>query len=400
MKKPPALWALAAGAFSIGMTEFVTIGLLEQVATEFNVSPTIAGWAVTSYALGVMLGSPFLTWLGLKLDRKYMLALLIGIFALGNAVTALAPIFGIVILGRIITSFAHGVFFGMGSVVGAELVGPERQAGAVAFMFSGLTLANLVGVPIGSWVGIHLGWRLTFGAISLLGLAVFAMILLFVPKLPHTTTPSIRRELRAVRDPQVILALLMTLLGFGGVFAAITYLAPIATGVTGLPHSAVTYLMIILGLGMVIGNYLGGKLADRNLMPSVLTSLALLAAALLAFSLSLHNVIALGITLFLIGAIGFATVPPLQTVTLRRASHAPTLASVLNIGSFNMGNAVAAWLGGLAILTPAGYQGTGLVGVAMSVTALALAVVSIYLDRREQRVVRDINAAEALEASA
>lgn len=372
MKQPPALWALAMGAFAIGMTEFVAIGLLNQVSTTFGTSASMTGWIVTAYALGVMLGSPVLTWLGLRIPRKTMLFLLMVLFAVGNAVTAMAPFFAVMIVGRVLTSFAHGVFFGLGSVVGAEIAGPGRRAAAVAFMFSGLTLANLAGVPLGAWVGEVLGWRITYGAVALIGAVVASAIWFLVPELPAPKTTDLKSELHALARPTILVALMMTLLGFGGVFAAITYLAPMLTQVTGVSNSTISWFMVILGLGMMVGNHFGGKLADKNLFLALAGSLALLSLALLAFGFAMKSAVLSGILLFFIGAIGFATVPPLQTVTMDEAKTAPTLASVMNIGAFNLGNALAAWLGGIAIDSSWGFAGAPWVGAAMSAVALLL----------------------------
>ncbi len=372
MRQSPALWALAMGAFAIGMTEFVAIGLLNQVAETFGTSSSTTGWIVTAYALGVMLGSPLLTWIGLRIPRKTMLFLLMALFALGNAVTATASVFSVMLIGRVLTSFSHGVFFGLGSVVGAEIAGPGRRAAAVAFMFSGLTLANLVGVPLGAWVGEVLGWRITYGFVAFLGIVVASALWFWVPELPTPKSTDLKSELRALKNPKIAIALMMTLLGFGGVFAAITYLSPMLTEVTSVSNQAISWFMVLLGLGMMVGNYFGGKFADKNLFLALAGSLALLTVALLAFGWVLKSAILSGLVLFLIGAIGFATVPPLQMMTMVEAKTAPTLASVLNIGAFNLGNALAAWLGGVAIDSSWSFTGATWVGALMSAGALLL----------------------------
>ncbi len=373
MKQPRALWALAFGAFAIGMTEFVAIGLLNQVAAEFHTSVAVTGWIVTAYALGVMIGSPILTWIGLRIPRKTMLCLLMVLFAVGNTVTATAPLFWILLVGRMLTSFSHGVFFGLGSVVGAEIAGPGRRAAAVAFMFSGLTLANLAGVPLGAWVGEVLGWRITYGAVALIGAFVAAALWFWVPHLEAARSTHIRHELAALANPKIVVALLMTLLGFGGVFAAITYLAPILTTVTGIAPRTVSWYMVILGFGMMVGNHFGGRFADRNLMVSLLSALFLLTVVLALFGFTMSNAWSAAILLFAIGALGFATVAPLQMVTMQEAAEAPTLASVLNIGAFNLGNALAAWAGGYALETGLGFAGAPWVGAVMSFAAMLLA---------------------------
>lgn len=376
-KNPPALWALALGAFAIGMTEFVAIGLLNSISQTFNVSVSLSGWVVTAYALGVMVGAPLMTWASLRIPRKSMLVLLMVIFTVGNLFSALAPTFAMILIGRVITSLTHGVFFGMGSIVAAELVGPARRAGAVAFMFTGLTLANLVGVPAGTWIGATFGWRASFGVIAVIGALVVGALVALVPHLEQPTNVDLKKEISSLKDVNVILALLMTLLGFGGVFAAITYLTPITVEVTGLQESSMTWMLAILGVGMLVGNLVGGKMADKVLMPTVIGALVALMVALAVFIVSMHSPIFSAITVFFIGAVGFATVPPLQTVVLDRASHAPTLASALNIGAFNLGNAVAAWLAGKTIETSWGYPSAALVGVGMTAIALVLALVSL-----------------------
>lgn len=382
-KTPPALWALALGAFAIGMTEFSAIGVLNQVAADFTVSHAQAGWMVTAYAVGVMVGSPILTWLGLRLSRKTLLILSMALFTRGNALTTLSPWFSLMLVGRIVTSFSHGVFFGLGSVVGAELAGAHRRAAAVAFMFSGLTVANLVGVPLGAWVGDVLSWRVTYGFITVVGLGVMLALARLVPTLPTPAPTSLSDELRTLANPRIVTALAMTLLGFGGVFAAITYLAPMLTEVSGVANRHVTWFMVVLGLGMMVGNHFGGKWADRHLIASLVTELVLLTLSLVAFGFVLENVWLTALLLFAIGALGFATVAPLQTVTMKEAHTSPTLASVMNIGAFNLGNALAAWLGGLAIESSWGLPAAPWVGAVMSTVALGL---TLFLAQKRQLV--------------
>jgi DHA1 family inner membrane transport protein len=376
---------LALGVFGVGVTEFVPVGLLPQIAAEFAVSIPAAGWVVSSYAAGVLVGAPLMTLLGVRVPRKKMLVLLMVIFTVGNLLTAFAPSFGLLLGGRVLTSFTHGAFFGIGSVVAAELAGPERRSKAVAVMFSGIALANLAGVPLGTWLGHELGWRATFIAISVLGVIMIAALATLIPHLPTPAGVRLRHEVSALGNPQVLLALLMTLLGFGGVFAALTYLTPIMTEVTGFGESAMTPILIVLGLGMFIGNWFGGKMADKALMPTVVGSLAALVVALFPFTFTSHQPVLAVINVFLLGALGMATVPPLQTLVLQRASAAPTLASAINIGAFNLGNAVAAWLAGFTIAAGLGLESAGWVGALMTLTALILAFVSVALMRREAR---------------
>ncbi|MFD7526200.1 MFS transporter [Streptomyces sp. NPDC059849] len=379
---PLALLALAIGAFGIGTTEFVIMGLLPEVAADFQVSIPTAGFLVTGYALGVVLGAPLMTALGTRVTRKRMLVLLMGLFVLGNVVSAVAPIFGVMLVGRVIASLAHGAFFGIGTVVAADLVAPQKRAGAIAMMFTGLTVANLVGVPLGTYIGQSVGWRTTFFVVAAIGVVGLLGVARLVPEQPRNEGVRLRDELAAFRNVQVLLAMGMTVLGFGGVFAAITYITPMMTEVAGYSASSVTWLLVLLGLGMVGGNLLGGKFADRRLMPLLYVSLGALSVVLALFTLTAHNKIAAAVTIVLIGGLGFATVPPLQKRVLDQAAGAPTLASAANIGAFNLGNALSAWLGGIVIAAGLGYTAPNWVGAALAASALALAIVSGALERR------------------
>ncbi|ANH92392.1 MFS transporter [Streptomyces sp. NPDC058319] len=380
---PLALLALAIGAFGIGTTEFVIMGLLPEVAGDFGVSIPTAGLLVTGYALGVMLGAPLMTVLGTKISRKRMLMLLMGLFVAGNLLSALAPSFSVMLIGRVVASLAHGAFFGIGSVVAAGLVAPGKRAGAIAMMFTGLTVANVVGVPLGTLIGQSAGWRVTFAAVAALGVVGLVGIARLVPDLPRPQGVRLRHELAAFKNAQVLLAMAMTVLGFGGVFAAITYIAPMMTRVAGFSDSSVTWLLVLFGLGMVGGNLVGGRFADRALMPLLYVSLGALALVLALFTVTAHNKIAAAVTIVLIGALGFATVPPLQKRVLDQAHGAPTLASAVNIGAFNLGNALSAWIGGLVIAAGFGYTAPNWVGAALAAGALVLAVVSAALERRD-----------------
>ncbi|TQM28685.1 MFS transporter [Nocardia bhagyanarayanae] len=382
---PLALLALTLGAFGIGTTEFVVVGLLPDIADTYAVSIPTAGLLVTGYALGVVLGAPVMTGLGTRIARKRMLLGMLVLLVAGNVLSAVAPTFGVMLTGRIVASLAHGAFFGIGAVVAGSLVAPDRKAGAIAIMFTGLTLATVAGVPLGTLIGQQFGWRLTFLLVALVGLVGLVGVAALVPEQPAPRDARLVHELAVFRNPQVLLAMAMTVLGFGGVFAAITYLAPMMTEVTGYAESSVTWLLVLFGLGMFVGNLIGGRYADRHLMPMLYTALAALAAVLALFTLTAHSKPAAAITVVLIGALGFATVPPLQKRVLDQAAGAPTLASAVNIGAFNLGNALAAWLGGLVIAAGYGYTAPNWVGVALAVSALGLAVVSGVLERRPVR---------------
>ncbi|MFG2869229.1 MFS transporter [Streptomyces sp. NPDC048338] len=379
---PLALLALAIGAFGIGTTEFVIMGVLPQVAGDFGVSIPTAGWLVTGYALGVVFGAPLLTVLGTKVSRKKMLLFLMGLFVVGNLLSAVAPSFGLMLTGRIVASLAHGAFFGIGSVVAADLVAPEKKASAISLMFMGLTVANIVGVPLGTSIGQAAGWRVTFTLVAALGVLGFLGVAKLVPSTGRPESPDVRSEFAAFKNVQVWLAMAMTVLGYGGVFAAITYITPMMTEVAGYTEGAVTWLLVLFGIGMFLGNILGGKFADRALMPLLFTTLTALSVVLLVFTATAHHKVLAAITLTLIGALGFATVPPLQKRVLDQASAAPTLASAANIGAFNLGNALAAWLGGVVIAAGLGYTAPNWVGALLSGSALLLAILAASLDRR------------------
>ncbi|MBV2354811.1 MFS transporter [Streptomyces sp. J2-1] len=380
---PLALLALAIGAFGIGTTEFVIMGLLPQVADDFGVGIPTAGLLVSGYALGVVIGAPLMTVLGTKVSRKRMLMLLMGLFIAGNLLSALAPTFAVMVVGRVVASLAHGAFFGIGSVVAAELVAPQKKAGAIALMFTGLTVANVVGVPLGTLVGQSAGWRVTFTIVAGLGVVGLAGVAKLVPEMPRPEGVRLRHELAAFKNAQVLLAMAMTVLGFGGVFAAVTYIAPMMTHVAGFADGSVTWLLVLFGLGMVAGNLVGGRFADRALMPMLYVSLGALAVVLALFTVTAHDKIAAAVTITLIGALGFATVPPLQKRVLDQAHGAPTLASAVNIGAFNLGNALSAWLGGMVIAAGHGYTSPNWVGAVLAAAALVLAVVSAALERRD-----------------
>ncbi|WP_174188759.1 MFS transporter [Nocardia barduliensis] len=383
---PVALLALTLGAFGIGTTEFVVVGLLPDIADTYAVSIPTAGLLVTGYALGVVAGAPLMTGLGTRISRKRMLLGMLALLVLGNVLCAVAPTFGLMLTGRIVASLAHGAFFGIGAVVAGTLVGPDRRAGAIAIMFTGLTVATVVGVPLGTLLGQYFGWRLTFSVVALVGLIGLAGVAALVPEQPAPADAALRTELAVFRNPQVLLAMAMTVLGFGGVFAAITYLAPMMTEVTGYAESSVTWLLVLFGLGFFAGNLIGGRFADRHLMPMLYLTLGGLAIVLALFTVTAHSKVGAAVTVVLIGALGFATVPPLQKRVLDQAASAPTLASAVNIGAFNLGNAVSAWLGGVVIAAGLGYTSPNWVGVGLVLVALVLAVVSGRLERRDAAV--------------
>ncbi|CCF61739.1 MFS transporter [Nocardia cyriacigeorgica] len=378
---PLALLALTLGAFAIGTTEFVVVGLLPDIAADYTVSIPTAGLLVTGYALGVVAGAPVMTGLGTRVSRKRMLLGSLLLLIAGNLLSAVAPSFALMLTGRIIASLAHGAFFGIGAVVAGSLVAADRKAGAIAIMFTGLTAATVVGVPLGTLLGQQFGWRLTFALVAVIGVIGLIGVAALIPDQPAPRDARLRAEFSALANPQVLLAMAMTVLGFGGVFAAITYLAPMMTDVAGYADSSVTWLLVLFGLGMFAGNLIGGRYADRHLMPMLYLALGLLAAVLALFTVTAHSKPLAAVTVVLIGALGFATVPPLQKRVLDQAASAATLASAINIGAFNLGNALAAWLGGLVISAGLGYTAPNWVGALLAASALGLAVVSARLER-------------------
>lgn len=376
-----ALLALAIGAFGIGTTEFVIVGLLPEVALDLGVSIPAAGLLVSGYALSVVVGAPLMTALGSRLPRKVVLLALMGVFVLGNALCAVADDYALLMVGRAVAALCHGAFFGIGSVVAASLVRPERQAGAIALMFSGLTLATVLGVPLGAVIGQAYGWRSTFWAVTALGVVGLVGVAALVPRQPRPTA-GLRGELAVFARPLVWLSLLTTTLGFAGVFASLTYLAPMMTELTGFDPGAVAWLLVVFGAGLCAGNYLGGKAADRALMPTTYAVLALLAVVLLVFVFTVTSPVLAVVTVFLLGVTGFATVPALQMRVVRTAEGAPALASAANIAAFNLGNALGAWLSGLAIDAGGGYAMPNVIGAALALAGVGSAVLSGAIDKR------------------
>ncbi|GAA2238580.1 MFS transporter [Herbiconiux moechotypicola] len=373
---PLGLIALALGAFGIGLTEFVIMGLLPEVAADFDVSEATAGWLISGYALSVVVGALVITAVTTRLPRKPVLLGLIVLFIVGNLLTAVADDYGVAMLGRVIAALCHGAFFGIGSVVASSLVPAEKKAGAIAFMFTGLTAANVFGVPFGTFLGQQLGWRSTFWAISAIGVLALIGVAVLVPKL-HSPGErvSIRRELAAFRSGQVWLSLVVTILAYGGMFGAFTYIAYTLTEVSGFTSGTVPWLLVLFGVGLVIGNWLGGRFADRSVDGTLIVFIAALVVVLTLFALLAGSGVATVVALFLMGGFGFGTVPGLQTRVMTYAGAAPTLASGANIGAFNVGNALGAWAGGVGIAAGLGY--TSPIWIGAIITAAALIVMAV-----------------------
>lgn len=386
---PLALYALTAGAFGIGVTEFVIMGLLIDVSKDLGVSISAAGLLISGYALGVVVGAPILGMLTGKWSRKTLLMSLMVVFTVGNLACALAPDYWTLMAARVLTAFAHASFFGVGSVVATSLVAPNKKASAIAIMFTGLTVANILGVPFGTWLGQAYGWRSTFFAVTLIGLVALAVIALFVPKdkAADNHEESAQGALAVLGRRSVLLGLLITVLSWVGVFAGFTYIAPILTQITGFSEAAVSPILLVFGGGLVIGNLAGGWLADRHLVPTIVASLVALSAVLLALTAAIHQPVLAVIAIGLFGAAAFATVSPLQIWVLQKAEGAGQgLASSFNIAAFNLGNAIGAWLGGVVIDHGPGLGSVTLIAGLVPLAALAVALFAIRLDKRETAI--------------
>lgn len=386
MRSPSlAITALSISAFAIGTTEFVIMGLLPQVAGDLGVSISAAGLLVTAYALGVAVGAPIISALTNRIPRKTLLLGLMGLFVIGNVLCAIASSYGILMAARIVASFTHGSFFGVGSVVAAGLVAPDRRAKAVALMFTGLTIATIVGVPAGKMIGDAFGWRTTFWAVSAFGLVAMLAIARLVPPIRTGSSGNLRQELAVVFRPSVLLALGTTVFGFGGVFAAFTYIAPLLLDVTRAGETMVTVALLLFGIGVTIGNLWGGKIADRSLMSGLAAVMVALAAAMVLLGLVSNWLVPTLVMTFLLGIAAFATAPGLQTRVLDKAGDAPALAATLNIGAFNLGNALGAWLGGVAIDAGYGLPAASYAGAALALIGLAATLLGIVMDRMARR---------------
>ncbi|WP_404289772.1 MFS transporter [Glutamicibacter arilaitensis] len=374
---PLGLIALALGAFGIGLTEFVIMGLLPEVAMDFAVSEAVAGWLISGYALSVVVGALGLTAATVRLPRKPVLVGLMILFILGNSLTALAPNYEVAMIGRVIAALCHGGFFGIGSVVAAGLVPANKQAQAIAIMFTGLTAANVLGVPFGTFLGQQAGWRSTFWAISGIGIVALIGIMVLVPVLAHKPNEiSLRAELGAFASRQVWLSLGVTVLAFGGMFGAFTFIAYTLTEVSGFSAGAVPWLLVLFGIGLFVGNWLGGKMADRSIDRTLLIFISALIVVLSGFATFATSQPATIVALILMGGFGFGTVPGLQSRIMRYAGSAPTLASGANIGAFNLGNALGAWVGGVGITAGLGYTAPIWIGAAFAAAALVLMLVA------------------------
>ena len=374
MKLNPPLLALAAGAFGIGVTEFAPMGLLPVIATDLGVSIPSAGLLISAYALGVVLGAPLMTLATGRVPRRTLLIGLAGIFTIGNALSALADNYALLMIARIITSLNHGAFFGVGAIVAAGLVPPDRKAGAVAAMFMGLTIANVVGVPLATWAGETLGWRASFWGIAMIGVMVMAALALTLPKAAAPAAGDMLAELRVLGRRRVLSALALTVIGSSAMFTVFTYITPILREQTGASLGFVTAMLVVYGLGLTVGNWVGGKFADRSVDRTLIVTLAGLSLVLLTFAVAMPLASVSAVLIFLWGIASFALVPPLQVRVMDAAREAPNLASAVNIGAFNLGNAIGAALGGAVIAGGLGYPAVALAGAGASALGLLMIV--------------------------
>ncbi len=374
MKLNPPLLALAAGAFGIGVTEFAPMGLLPVIATDLGVSIPLAGLLISAYALGVVLGAPLMTLATGRVPRRTLLIGLAGIFTIGNALSALADNYALLMIARIITSLNHGAFFGVGAIVAAGLVPPDRKAGAVAAMFMGLTIANVVGVPLATWAGETLGWRASFWGIAMIGVMVMAALALTLPKAAAPAAGDMLAELRVLGRRRVLSALALTVIGSSAMFTVFTYITPILREQTGASLGFVTAMLVVYGLGLTVGNWVGGKFADRSVDRTLIVTLAGLSLVLLTFAVAMPLASVSAVLIFLWGIASFALVPPLQVRVMDAAREAPNLASAVNIGAFNLGNAIGAALGGAVIAGGLGYPAVALAGAGASALGLLMIV--------------------------
>ncbi|GGI40577.1 MFS transporter [Mammaliicoccus stepanovicii] len=352
MKKYPiAIWVLSLGAFAIGMTEFVIMGLLPNIARDLNVSVSDAGQLITGYALSVAIGGPIIVLATYKLPRKNLLVLLMSIFIIGNGIGGIAPTYGLLLLSRVVTALAHGSFFGIGSILAANMVPQHKRASAMALMFMGLTMSNIIGVPFGTFIGQMLGWKMTFIIISIIGLMTLIGIIKFVPNKQDTQPISIKNELTVLKDIKLWLTLGVTLFGFSSVFAYFTYISQILINVSNIEEKWISFVLIIFGVGVTLGNIIGGKLADWNLNRTLqIIFIVFPIYIFMMYYIQSHSILMV-VGIFIFGLIGFSMSPSLQFKSMVISQDAPMLASTMNQSAFNIGNALGAFIGGVVVST-------------------------------------------------
>lgn len=372
MRINPPLVALAIGAFGIGVTEFAPMGMLPGIAADLGVSIPAAGLLVSAYALGVLLGAPLMTLTTGRIPRRYLLIGLMAIFTLGNLMSALATDYYSLLIARVVTSLNHGAFFGVGSIVAASVVAPDKRAGAVAAMFMGLTLATIGGVPLAAWFGEVFGWRTAFWGITGLGVLAMAALWFALPNVALRKRDGVLAEIRVLLRGPVLSALALTVIGSSAMFTVFTYIAPILSSETEASTAFITAMLVLYGIGLTLGNIWGGKAADRSVDRTLIVSLSALILVLLAFTVLMRWPLPAAASILIWGIASFAIVPPLQMRVMEAAKDAPNLASAVNIGAFNLGNAIGAALGGAVINVGLGYPAISLAGAAMAVLGLLM----------------------------
>jgi DHA1 family inner membrane transport protein len=382
---PVAVYVLGLSVFCIGTSEFMISGLLPDLAADLAVSIPDAGLLISGYALGVVVGGPVLTLATLRVPRKTSLLGLLSLFVVGQTIAALAPGYPVLMVGRVVAALAQGAFFGVGSVVAVELAGPERRGRALAIMFSGLTVANVLGVPMGTFVGQQGGWRTSFWAVDAIAvLAVFGVLFL-VPRIPLGPHVGIRPELRAFRRPRVWVALATSMVTQAAIFCCFSYLAPLFTDVTGFSAGAVSPLLMVFGVGCFLGNLIGGRLADRHLLANLYVGIVVMAAVLALLSLVAHDKVATVIAVAVFGIAAFSINPALQAQVMREAGDAPTLATTTNTSAFNVGNTIGPWVGGGVISAGLGFTAPAWAGALIAVLGLGVAVAAGVMRRSGER---------------
>ena len=381
MKMNFPLLALAIGAFAIGTTEFSPMGFLPQIADNLNISIPTAGMLITAYALGVMIGAPIMTlWFG-HFPRRKALIILMGIFTLGNLFAAIAPNYWGLIGARIFTSLNHGAFFGIGSIVATSLVPKDKQASAVAMMFMGLTIANIGGVPLATWIGQNIGWRMSFALIAILGVITMFSLWKALPEGELGQRPDVKAELKVLTRLPVVLALLTTVMSAGAMFTLYTYIAPSLHHISHATPAVITLMLVLIGIGFSIGNHLGGKFADLSVTKTLIGFLLLLMTMMLLFPILAKTTIGAGIALIVWGAAAFAVVPPLQMRVMSVAHDAPGLASSVNIGAFNLGNALGAAAGGAVLSMGMSYTAVSITGAILTAFGLVLIFIQMKMNK-------------------
>ena len=375
------LLALAIGAFAIGTTEFSPMGFLPQIAENLNISIPTAGMLITAYALGVMIGAPIMTlWFG-HFPRRKALIILMGIFTLGNLFAAIAPNYWGLMGARIFTSLNHGAFFGIGSIVATSVVPKDKQASAVAMMFMGLTIANIGGVPLATWIGQNIGWRMSFALIAILGVITMLSLWKALPEGELGQRPDVKAELKVLTRLPVVLALLTTVMSAGAMFTLYTYIAPSLHHITHATPTVITFMLVLIGIGFSIGNHLGGKFADLSVSKTLIGFLVVLMVMMLLFPILAKTTIGAAIALIIWGAAPFAVVPPLQMRVMSVAHEAPGLASSVNIGAFNLGNALGAAAGGAVLSMNMSYAMVSTTGAVLTAVGLVLVFIQMKMSK-------------------